>query len=177
MSYVGPDDNGRTIVAEVPDSVVCNPNAWFAPSNPQDFDDLFKCSNVDDLTVRGLTIPASREDSIDCVRGSGYSFESCAIQGSTTVKGAIDGLKLLNCVISGTVELGQYDDYWTCGRAPTRNVSLVNCCSPDGKPIRVKLWDAEMPNVVGTDVQVIKIPKWIWLPYFLLRRLTNPKAV
>jgi hypothetical protein len=122
-------------------------------------------------------IPSSREDSIDCVRGNAYSFKSCAIEGSVTVKGAIDGLRLYNCVISGTVELGQYDNYWTKGRAPTRNVSLINCCSPDGEPIRVKLWDAEMPVVQNTNVKIVKIPKWIWLPYFLFRRLTNPKAV
>jgi hypothetical protein len=111
------------------------------------------------------------------VRGNAYSFKSCVIEGSVTVKGAIDGLKLYNCVISGTVELGQYDNYWKFGRAPTKNVLLHSCCSPDGKPIRVKVWDADTPYVVSTNVKIIKIPKWIWLPYFLFRRLTNPKAV
>ena len=166
-SFVGPQDNGKLVTSE----------DWQAPSDPKQWDDLFKCSNVSNLTGRGITIPASREDSIDCVRGNNYSFQSCTIEGSVTVKGAIDGLRLSSCVISGTVELGQYDNYWTKGRAPTRNVSLANCCSPDGKPIRVKLWDAEMPHVIGTDVKIIKIPKWVWLPYFIFRRLTNPKAV
>jgi hypothetical protein len=132
---------------------------------------------VDGLIARGLTIPASREDSIDCVRGNGYSFESCTIEGSVTVKGSIDGFTLSNCVVSGTVELGQYSNYWVKGSAPTRNVSLVNCCSPDGSPIRVKLWDAEMPRIENTSVQIIKMQKWVWLPYFIFRRLTNPKAV
>jgi len=166
-SYVGPADNGKLVTSE----------DWQPPSDPKQWDDLFKCSNVSNLTATGLVIPASREDSIDCVRGSDYSFQSCVIQGSTTVKGAIDGLKLKNCVISGTVELGQYDNYWTKGRAPTRNVSLINCCSPDGEPVRVKLWDAEMPVVQNTNVKLVKIPKWVWLPYFIFRRLTNPKAV
>jgi hypothetical protein len=166
-SYVGPQDNGKLVTSE----------DWQAPSDPKQWDDLFKCSNVSDLAARGLTIPASREDSIDCVRGSNYLIQSCTIQGSTTVKGAIDGFELNNCVISGTVELGQYDNYWTRGRAPTRNVRLVNCCSPDGSPIRVKLWDAEMPLIVGTSVKIVRIPKFIWLPYFLFRRLTNPKSV
>jgi len=56
---------------------------------------------VENLTATGLVIPASREDSIDCVRGNAYSFQSCVIEGSTTVKGAIDGLKLYNCVVAG----------------------------------------------------------------------------
>jgi len=166
-SYVGPQDNGKLVTSE----------DWQAPSDPKQWDDLFKCSNVSDLAARGLTIPASREDSIDCVRGSNYLIQSCTIQGSVTVKGSIDGFTLSNCVVSGTVELGQYDNYWTRGRAPTRNVSLINCCSPDGEPIRVKLWDAEMPLVQNTNVAYTKIPKWIWWPYFIFRRLTNPKAV
>jgi len=165
-SYVGPQDNGLTV----------NAAEWQAPLDPENYDDLFKCSNVDGLTVRGLTIPASREDSVDCVRGSNYLIQSCTIQGSVTVKGAIDGFELNNCVISGTVELGQYDNYWVKGRAPTRYVRLVNCCSPDGSPIRIKIWDAELALIAGTSVKVTRIPKWIWLPYFLFRRLTNPKA-
>ncbi len=166
-SYVGPQDNGKLITSE----------DWQAPVNPRDYDDLFKCSNVSGLTATGLVIPASREDSIDCVRGSNYLIQSCTIQGSVTVKGAIEGFELNNCVISGTVELGQYDNYWFKGRAPTRYVRIVNCCSPDGSPIRIKIWDAELALIAGTSVKVTRIPKWIWLPYFLFRRLTNPKKV
>ena len=163
----GPVDDGTTVDAA----------NWQAPLDPENWDDLVKCSNCTGLTISGLTIPASREDSIDCVRGSNYLIQSCTIQGSVTVKGAIEGFELNNCVISGTVELGQYDNYWFKGRAPTRYVRLVNCCSPDGSPIRVKLWDAEIALIAGTSVQVTRIPKWIWWPYFLFRRLTNPKAV
>lgn len=166
-SFIGPQDNGKLVTSE----------DWQAPSDPKQWDDLFKCSNVQGLTARGLTIPASREDSIDCVRGNGYSIESCTIEGSITIKGSIDGLSLTNCVISGTIELGQYDNYWTQSRAPTRNVSLVNCCSPDGSPIRVKLWDAETPRIENSNVKIMRIPKLVWLPYFIFRRLTNRKAV
>jgi hypothetical protein len=166
-SFVGPQNNGKLVTSE----------DWQAPSNPKEYDDLFKCSNVEGLTARGLTIPASREDSIDCVRGSDYSFESCTIEGSVTVKGSIDGFTLSNCVVSGTVELGQYDNYWKSGRAPTQNVSILDCTSPDESPIRVKVWDADVPFVKNTSVKIVRIPKFIWLPYFLFRRLTNPKSV
>ena len=163
----GPIDDGTTVDAA----------NWQAPLDPENWDDLVKCSNCTGLVISGLTIPASREDSIDCVRGSNYLIQSCTIRGSVTVKGAIEGFELNNCVISGTVELGQYDNYWFKGRAPTRYVRLVNCCSPDGSPIRVKLWDAEIALIAGTSVKITRIPKWIWLPYFLFRRLTNPKSV
>jgi hypothetical protein len=166
-SYVGPQDNGLTV----------NAAEWQAPLDPENWDDLVKGSNLENLCVSGLTIPASQEDSIDFVRGKNYVVQNCTVAGSITAKGSIDGLSLYGCCISGTIELGQYDNYWSRGRAPTRNVSIISCTSPDGSPIRVKLWDAEMPFIESTNVKVTKIPKWVWLPYFLFRRLTNPKKV
>jgi hypothetical protein len=166
-SYVGPQDNGLTVDAA----------EWQAPLDPENWDDLVKCSNCTGLTISGLTIPAGREDSIDCVRGGNYTVQNCTVHGSLTVKGAINGLTLDGSVVSGTIELGQYDNYWEPGRAPTQNVSILDCTSPDGSPIRVKVWDAEVPFVRNTNVKITKVPKWIWLPYFLFRRLTNPKKV
>ena len=166
-SYVGPQDNGLTV----------NAAEWQAPLDPENWDDLVKCSNCAGLTISGLTIPASREDSIDCVRGSNYTVQNCTVHGSVTIKGAINGLTLYGSVVSGTIELGQYDNYWEPGRAPTQNVSILDCTSPDGSPIRVKVWDAEVPFVRNANVKITKVPKWIWLPYFLFRRLTNPKKV
>jgi hypothetical protein len=110
------------------------------------------------------------------VRGSNYTVQNCTVHGSVTIKGAINGLTLYGSVVSGTIELGQYDNYWEPGRAPTQNVSILDCTSPDGSPIRVKVWDAEVPFIESTNVKVTRIPKWVWLPYFLFRRLTNPKA-
>jgi hypothetical protein len=166
-SYVGPQDNGLTVDAA----------EWQAPLDPENYDDLVKCSNCTGLTISGLTIPASREDSIDCVRGSNYTVQNCTVHGSVTIKGAINGLTLYGSVVSGTIELGQYDNYWEPGRAPTQNVSILDCTSPDGSPIRVKVWHAEVPFVRNTNVKITKVPKWVWLPYFLFRRLTNPKRV
>jgi len=166
-SYVGPKDDGLTV-----DSA-----EWQAPLDPENWDDLVKCSNCTGLTISGLMIPASREDSIDCVRGSNYTVQNCTVGGSITIKGAINGLTLHGSVVSGTIELGQYDNYWEPGRAPTQNVSILDCTSPDGSPIRVKVWDAEVPFVRNTNVKISKVPKWVWLPYFLFRRLTNPKRV
>jgi hypothetical protein len=166
-SYVGPADNGLTV----------NAAEWQAPLDPENYDDLVKCSNCTGLTISGLTIPAGREDSIDCVRGSNYTVQNCTVHGSVTIKGAINGLTLYGSVVSGTIELGQFDNYWEPGRAPTQNVSILDCTSPDGSPIRVKVWDAEVPFVRNTNVKITKVPKWVWLPYFLFRRLTNPKKV
>jgi len=166
-SYVGPNDDGLTV-----DSA-----EWQAPLDSENWDDLVKCSNCTGLTISGLTIPAGREDSIDCVRGSNYTVQNCTVHGSVTIKGAINGLTLYGSVVSGTIELGQYDNYWEPGRAPTQNVSILDCTSPDGSPIRVKVWDAEVPFVRNTNLKITKVPKWVWFPYFLFRRLTNPRRV
>jgi hypothetical protein len=166
-SYVGPDDNGRTITAD----------EWSNPPDPENWDDLFKCSNVQGLTAFGLSIPAAREDSFDAVRGSGYAIIGCLLGGSVTVKGAIDGARFEGCVIDGLVELGQYDNYWKPGRAPTRNVTLDACTSATGKPIRVVCWDAHSPTLINTSAKITRIPKLVWLAYFYWRRWTNPKAI
>ena len=162
-SYVGPADNGRTIT----------PADWRPPENPLAWDDLVKCSNLEDFIIDGLTIPAGREDSIDCVRGKRYIIRNCIIHGSLTLKGGIDGYRIENCLISGTIELGQYDNYWTPGRLPTRNGVVYRVRSPDGTPVRLKLWDAERPIVIESRVNLTARPRWVWLPYFFFRHLTN----
>jgi hypothetical protein len=166
-SFVGPEDNDRTVTAD----------DWAKPPDPQNWDDIFKCSNVSGLTASGLTIPAAREDSFDAVRGSGYAVRHCNLAGDVTVKGAIDGATFYGCVIDGTVELGQYDNYWKPGRGPTRNVVFDACTNSNGKPIRIICWDALPPQLINTSAKVTRIPKLVWLAYFYWRRWTNQNAI
>lgn len=167
ISYVGPTDDNRTV----------GPNDWTAPKNPLDYDDLVKCSDLNDFIIEGLTIPAGREDSIDCVRGKRYIIRNCTVHGTITLKGAIDSYLIENCVISGTIEIGQFDNYWTPHRPPTRHGVIRNVSSPDGTPVRVKLWDATHPLVLNSKVRVTTMPRWVWLPYFYfcaaLRKVTT----
>jgi hypothetical protein len=158
ISYVGPADDGRTI----------GPDDWHAPKNPLDYDDLVKCSDLNDFIIEGLEIPAGREDSIDCVRGRRYIIRNCVIHGTVTLKGAIDGYCIENSVVSGTIEIGQFDNYWTPGRLPTRHGVIKNVISPDGTPVRVKLWDATHPLVLNSKLKITIMPRWVWLPYFFL---------
>lgn len=137
-----------------------------APENPGEYDDLLKLSNCHDALISGITIPAgSREDSIDAVRGANLRIVDCNIQGSVTLKGGIDGWVLAGNRHGGTVEVGQFDNYWHPGQKPTRNGQVVHCA---GK-VRLILWDAEPPEVVNTSVQITKVPRVIWFPYFLFR--------
>jgi D-amino-acid dehydrogenase len=75
--------------------------------------------------------------------------------------------------VAGTVELGQYDNYWHPGRAPTRGGLILNLTSPRGHRPRVKLWDATLPEIVGSAVDLIVVPRAVVLAYFYFRHLTN----
>jgi hypothetical protein len=161
-SFVGPDDNGRTITER---------NWMNPPDGGFGYSDIFKCSHVEDLTAVGITIDASkcREDAIDCVRGKNYRWLGCHAIGSITIKGAIDGWHYEGGTVHRVIELGQFDNYWKPGNPPTRNGRLTNTTKPDGSPIHLVLWDAEMPIVVNTNVRVWRVPKIVWFPYFCFR--------
>jgi len=162
-SYVGPADNGRTIT----------PADWQPPANPKAYADGLKGSRLRNFTVAGLTIPDFAEDSIDFVQGAGYVIRDCTTHGSITIKGAVEGFSIQDTATAGTVELGQYDNYWHPGRAPTRGGLILNLTSPRGHRPRVKLWDATLPEIVGSAVDLIVVPRAVVLAYFYFRHLTN----
>ena len=70
------DTNWKSFVDPQDDNRLIRDTDWLAPRFPRDWDDLFKCSNVSGLEVVGLTIPAGREDSVDCVRGAALGADA-----------------------------------------------------------------------------------------------------
>ena len=121
------------------------------------------------------SITGGKEDCSDAVRGTNYLWRRVIFRalgaGVLTIKGAIDGWMVQGCIIERhgkerDIEVGQFDNYWYWGRPPTRNGSVVDTFASDGQPVRLTLWDAEMPKVVNSNVKVTRVPKWIWLPYF-----------
>jgi hypothetical protein len=162
-SYVGPADNGRTITSA----------DWQPPAQPKQWDDGVKGSRLKNFTVHGLEIPDFAEDSIDFVQGEAYTIRDCICHGSITAKGAIAGLLIQCTAVAGTIELGQYDNYWLPGRAPTRDVVLDNVNSPRGQRPRVKLWDATVPKIYASEIELIIVPRAIVRAFFLFRHLTN----
>lgn len=144
------------------------------PADPLNYSDILKFSNCVNVSVSGIVIPGGREDAIDAVRGSNYTFEKCFVNGSITIKGAIDTVYIKSCMINSkkkySIELGQFDNYWTAGRGPTKNITIENTESLDGSEVVVYLWDTEEPHIINSNVKIVKIPKIVWLPYFLFRR-------
>lgn len=145
--------------------------------NALDYSDILKFSNSTNCVVEGCTIHGGKEDCIDAVRGSNYKIFNTTLipfHNGITLKGSIDGVLLDNVLFDGhgkdcDIDIGQFDNYWWIGRAPTRNVTLNNVKSTDGKPVIVRLWDAATPIITNSNVKIIKVPKLLWWPYFVFR--------
>lgn len=142
-----------------------------------DYSDILKFSNCTDIVVDGCTIQGGKEDCIDAVRGSNYTIRNTTLlprHNGITLKGSIDGALIENIEFDGhgadcDIDIGQFDNYWWIGRQPTRNVVIRNVYCANGSPVKVRLWDAANPVIEKSNVQIIRIPKIIWWPYFVFR--------
>ncbi len=147
--------------------------------NPAEYSDILKFSNSRDVIVETSIILGGQEDSIDAVRGANYTFRNLTVvphRNGITAKGSIEGVLIENVMFAkhgsfADIEIGQFDDYWYVGRAPTRSVTIKNVNAEDGKPVIVILWDAAAPTVLDSNVTIIAVPKIIWFPYFVIRAI------
>lgn len=168
------DVNWRSYTGDNPDV-----SGFTNPPDPQNYDDILKFGNCTNVLVHDICVDAGRENNVDAVRGSDYTFSYLNFTDGSgvatmTLKGAISGINISNCRFGRSkglceIELGQFDKYWYPGRPPTSNVCVNMCSSMDGKPIRIWLWDSERPSVFMTDAKITKIPRLAWFPYFCLR--------
>ena len=159
-------------------------DSWINPEIPSDYDDVMKFSNCENVHVKGLIIKGGNEDCIDAVRGKNYKFENLTLEplnNGVTLKGSIDGWHLKNILFTRkgkayTIEIGQYDNYWTPSTPPTRNGVIENVKMEDGGKVVVRVWDGEPITLINaSNVKIIKIPKFIWFPYFCFRSWQRDK--
>lgn len=161
-------------------------DTWENPSNPAEWDDVMKFSQCENVQVRGVTVNGGQEDCIDAVRGSGYSFTNMTLNplnNGITLKGSIDGWNLKDILFTRkgkeyTIEIGQYDNYWTPWTKPTRNGTVDNVSIEDGSTVVIRIWDGEVPKQIINckNLKVLKIPKIIWFPYFFFRSMQRDKT-
>ena len=175
-----PDANWQSYYGNNPDT-----SGFVNPPNPQDYDDIMKFSDCTNAVINGRYIVAGRENCVDAVRGANYEWRACSLASgagvsAVTIKGSIDGWRFIGCTIGRgkqtDIELGQFDNYWTPGRKPTRNGLIKACVSEDGSPIRVTCWNADKPEVIASNVKIRQIPWIIWFPYFCWRYLMTRKG-
>jgi hypothetical protein len=154
-------------------------NRVIAPDDWTQTSDVLKFSNCTNVVVDGCTIEGGKEDCIDAVRGSNYTFNNTVLaprKNGITIKGSVNGYSIneVSFVTSGSdcdIEFGQYDNYWYIGRPPTRNGKINLTNSVSGEPLVLKVWDAEVPVITDSNIKVVKIPKIIWWPYFVFRAI------
>lgn len=154
-------------------------NRYIVPDDWTTISDVLKFSNCTNIVVESCTIEGGKEDCIDAVRGSNYIFKNIILfpnKNGITLKGSIDGYTIDGVAFTSSgsdcdMEFGQYDNYWYIGRPPTRNGKIQFVENENGKQVVLKLWDAEVPTIIDSNIKVIKIPKIIWWPYFVFRAI------
>ena len=160
-------------------------DAWENPQNPAEWDDVMKFSQCENVQVIGVTVNGGKEDCIDAVRGSNYSFTNMTLNplnNGITLKGSIDGWNLKDILFTRkgkeyTIEIGQYDNYWTPWTKPTRNGAVDNGSIEDNSTVVIRIWDGETPKVINCkNLKVLKIPKIVWFPYFFFRSIQRDKT-
>lgn len=152
-----------------------------------EYDDMVKLSNVYDGLVNNCVIFGGKEDCVDCCRGGNITISNselfAARKNGITIKGGIDGYRIEGVRFyhpaegHSEIEIGQFSKYdkWPFKESRTVNgiISDVRVETPTGKKsdVRVWVWNADVPKIrQKKGVRVVKVPKWIWLPYFLFRQ-------
>jgi hypothetical protein len=170
---IAPDVNWISYYGDNPDT-----DGFENPPYPKAYDDIIKFYHCTNAQLKGKTVDAGTENNVDATGCTNIEFSDCRFVGKAgisafTIKGKTDGWRIVSCMISHgretDVELGQFDNSWYWGRPPTRNGLIWSCESNDGGPIKVTCWDAVPPEVVDSNVKIVRVPKFIWLPYFCWR--------
>lgn len=154
-------------------------NRIIAPDNPTSFNDILKLSHCENIVIKECQIEGGSEDCIDALAGKELHIINTRLRpngrNGITLKGAIEEIGLDNVVFLShgsecDIELGQHTIYDTLlGRDKTKRVHLTNVTSNDGKPVIVRVWNADKPGITGGNVKLIIIPKIIVKIYFLWR--------
>jgi hypothetical protein len=41
----------------------------------------------------------------------------------------------------------------------------------DDSPVKIRVWDADLPTIVNSNVKITKVPKIVWIWYFVVRTI------
>jgi len=152
------------------------------PANPGAYDDIVKLSNCINTTVDNCSISGGREDCIDACRGEGLRVQDCELypkgRNGITIKGAFKTWIVSQCYFKAhgsecDIELGQFSMYdrFPFRKDRTQFGCITACTSVGNTPIIVRVWNADAPSVIQTNVKIVKIPWVVWFSYFCFRRV------
>jgi len=156
-----------------------------APDNLDQYSDILKFSNAKDCVIKGSIIWGGKEDCVDMNRNcDGITVDSCHLttygQQHMTIKGNTRNVTIASCVFGGEpknveIELGNYSEQ---SDLPPQNITITDCTTASGKPVRVRCLNA-CPctvTVVGGNVKVYK-PLWVKLGFFSLYCFLRKKNI
>lgn len=167
QSYWGVD--GLTIINQV-----------FSPENPLKYSDILKFSICTNTLVEDTYVVGGKEDCIDAVRGENYIIRRCVLhpngRNGITLKGNLKRafIRDVEFETHGSecdIELGQHTIYsnFFGTNQKTEAVVIENTNSKSGKPLIVKVWNADKPVVINSNVKIQVVPKILVKLYFALR--------
>lgn len=147
--------------------IICPPDNTYS--------DTLKFSCCQIVKVHDCKIVGGNEDCIDMNNlCSNLDVTNCELESRgkyvMTIKGGTtDVLVSDTCILAHgsetDIDLGNWSDQ---SEAETKRVILSNVFAQDGQPVRVRVLWAEKPLVIGGNVKVTAIPKflvsiWRWL--------------
>lgn len=152
-------------------------NETIKPENCLEYDDILKFSKAEYVVVKNSQIWGGKEDCVDMNR---YCKDIC-IKDTTlfprgkygvTIKGGSNRitLKNINFYWHGSevdIDIGNWSDQ---SDELTRGVRLVNIQAADDRPVKVRVLWGEVPEVIGGNVVVRKIPTILVKAYRFLRK-------
>lgn len=152
------------------------------PVNNMAYDDMLKFSDCQHAVVDHCSIGGGREDCIDCVRGLGLLVQDCDLtpkgRNGITIKGGFKTwlVKKTHFTAHGAeadIELGQFSkwDRFPFRKDRTTGGAIVSSTATGDTPIVVRAWNADLPNVIDSRVEIIRVLWAVWFPYFCFRRL------
>lgn len=177
-------DNNYISIADVTGKTL--KNCIISPSadglDPAEYDDILKFSHAINCGVESSNVTGdglNQENAIDMNRlCENIVVKDCLLvsgkQNAITIKGGCHNIQIADVRImpgegNCDIDLGNYSDQCQC---PVTDVTLTNVTRTDGKPVRVRVINADEPTVVGGNVKVYR-PIWgrwpIWDIYCWLR--------
>jgi len=149
------------------------------------YSEILKMSNRKNVTITTSYVGGGIEDSIDIVRGENILLNDLvlsSLRGNQTrtfitVKGGVDGIIIKNINLIGEtkypwdISLGDWTIYDVDkNHPPVRNIRIEHISHENGRPIRVLCLHSEVPEVIGKNVKILRIPPIFVKIWFGLKR-------
>lgn len=142
------------------------------PPVPLAYTDVIHASHGVDITIKDSTIQGGSEDCVDANNDSDtILIENVRVHPNGkygfTIKGGTKNVILRNVAFEThgsevDIDLGNWSDQDSKNK--TINVTLEDVTSLDGKPVKVRVFYAAIPTVIGGNVKLVVYPGWlVWL--------------